>query len=492
MIRWRWLIGVAVLALSLPLLAERDQVRIELHLEPPHLDPTRTPAATVAEATYGNIFQGLTRINRDGEVEPLLAQRWTVSEDGLEYVFYLQPGVYFHNQQPFTPQVAVFSLKRLLDPEAGNPQRSLFSSIREVTPLGRDRLRVRLHRPDSLLLFRLGLSAAVMVEPKSVANNPNHPVGTGPYAVASWDQGRLLELRAFPHYWRDQPPIRHAVISFTSNRLELEASLAEGEVDFYPNISPMEAVVRLATRGDYRVNDGVTEGQTLLVFNHAHPALADIRVRRAINHAVDKRALLLAFPTASPALIGSHFSPLHPAYVDLVDFYPHDPARARALLAEAGYEQGLTLRLKVPPPLYARQLSLHLAEQLEAVGIEIDMQRIGWPDWLEQVFTDRDYDLTLVAHVEPLDMDIYARENYYFNFDSETFRQLWQAIETSQDEAERNRLLGKAQVYLAEAAAQVFLHIKPQQSIRKKGLRGFWENAPVPAVILEELYWETP
>jgi len=479
-----------LLFLSFPLLAGKDSVRIELHLEPPHLDPTLTPSATVAEATYNNVFQGLTRINREGEVKPLLAMDWEVSDDGLQYVFHLQPGVVFHNQQPFTAEVAAFSLRRLLDPEAGNPQRNLYSSIREINPQGRHRLEVLLHRPDSLLLFRLGLSAAVMVEPSSVENNTQHPVGTGPYEVVSWQPGQPLELQAFPNYWHPPPTIRRASISFTSNRIELEASLADGEVDFYPNISPMSSLKRLADRGDYQINDGVTEGQTLLVFNHAHPALADRRVRRAINHAVDKRRLLGIFPKASPALIGSHFSPLHPAYVDLVDFYPHSPDEARKLLKEAGYAQGLKLRFKVPPPLYAQQLSLYLVDDLERVGIQVDLERISWTEWLQQVFRESDYDLTVIAHVEPLDMDIYARDDYYFNFKSETFQALWQQIETTQDEALRNQLFAQAQKYLAEQAAQVYLHIKPQQSIRKVGLEGFWQNAPVPAVVISELYWE--
>jgi peptide/nickel transport system substrate-binding protein len=475
---------------SLPLLANKEEVRIELHLEPPHLDPTLTPAATVAEATYNNIYEGLTRINREGEVEPLLAQGWDVSADGLRYDFYLQPGVVFHNQQPFTAEVAAFSLRRLLDPEAGNPQHNLYSSIREINPRGRHRLELVLNRPDNLLLFRLGLSAAVMVEPNSAATNKEHPAGTGPYEFIAWKAGEALKLQAFPNYWHDQPEIRRASLTFTSNRIELEASLTDGEVDFYPNISPMASVKRLADRADYQINDGVTEGQTVLVFNHAHPALSDLQVRRAINHAVDKRRLLKIFPKASPTLIGSHFSPMHPAYVDLVDFYPYDPDKARKLLKEAGYARGLKLNFKVPPPLYAQQLSLYLMDDLEAVGIQVELQRISWTDWLQEVFQDKDYDLTIIAHVEPLDMDIYAREDYYFNFQNETFRKLWQQIETTQDEAARNQLFAQAQYHLAEQAAQVFLHIKPQQSIHKVGLKGFWQNAPIPAVVISELYWD--
>ncbi|WP_114416314.1 ABC transporter substrate-binding protein [Marinospirillum perlucidum] len=487
----RLVLGLVILLLAWPLQANRDPLHVELHLEPPHLDPTLTPASTVAEATYGNIFQGLTRINRDGEVEPLLARDWILSPDGLTYTFHLREGVHFHNGRLLTPEVVVFSLERLLDPAGGNSQRELYASIRKVEALAAQRVRIELHYPDSLLLFRLGLSAAVLVEPDSAETNTEQPVGTGPYRVTHWDAAKnRLNLYAFADYWGDKPAISEALITFTSNRVELEASLLEGQIDLYPNISPMDSVVRLTERGDYVINNGVTQGETLLVMNHAHPALADRRVRQAINHAIDKRELLNIYPRANPPLIGSHFSPLDAAYVDLVDYYPYDPGRARDLLLEAGYAQGLTLRFRVPPALYAQQASLYLADYLEAVGINIQLERVTWPQWLEEVFNEQRYDLTVIAHVEPLDLDIYAREDYYFNYVSEDFQQLWQAITREADPVQRQLLLGQAQELLAADAVHVFLHIKPQQSIRKKGLRGFWINAPVPAVMLEELYWE--
>ncbi|WP_177203436.1 ABC transporter substrate-binding protein [Marinospirillum celere] len=479
-----------LVVLFMPTLAVADRVRIELHLMPPHLDPTLTPSATVSEATYNNIYQGLTRINRHGEVKPNLASSWEVSEEGRVYTFTLQPGVRFHNGQPFNAEVAAFSLERLLDPATQNPQRHLFAHIQEIQVVSLLRLQIRLQRPDNLLLFRLGLAAAVMVEPESADNNSRHPIGTGPYEFVSWLEGQPLELAAFQNYWGAQPRIQRASISFTSNRIELEASLSEGAIDLYPNISPLESVVRLASRGDYVLYDGLSEGQTLLAFNHQHPALVDRRVRRAINHAVDKKGLLDIYPKSNPPLIGSHFSPLHPAYLDLSDRYPYDPGKAKKLLAEAGYASGLELTFKVPPPLYARQASLHLSAYLEAVGIRLDVQRVSWSKWLDEVFYGKNYDLTVVAHVEPFDIDIYARDDYYFNYHNPGFDQLWKQIEQEQDEAKRNHLLQQTQLLLAEDAAHVFLHIKPQQSIRKKNLKGFWENSPVPAVILEELYWE--
>lgn len=469
--------------------AHASSVTIDRQIQPPHLDPTLTPSASTAEVTHLNVLQGLTRIDRHGQVNPCLATSWTVRDDGLAITFRLREGVRFHDGSAFDAETVRFSLRRLLDPDAGNPQRQLYQAIDRVEALGRHRVRLHLNRADSLLPFRLALSAAVIVHPDSVSGNHEAPVGTGPYMVSPWNGG-AVRLRHFPDYWGAAPAIRRAAFTFTANRLELENSLSEGRVDLHADASPLRTHVQLALRGDYRILEGSGEGEVILAMNHSHPALADRRVRRALSHAIDRDALLSIYSGTTPERIGSHFSPRHPAYVDLTGRYPHDPERARALLAQAGHDSGLELTLTLPPPIYAERGGLHIASDLEAVGIRVTVERLGWGQWLEEVFNRSEYHLTLISHVEPFDIGIYARPDYYFNYDSPAFRQLWERIERSQEIAARNELLGEAQRLLAEDAVNVFLYMKPQHSIHRTGLKGVWKNAPIPAVVLEEMYWE--
>ena len=484
---WYGLVVLGLLAF-VGVASASEEVRVELQLRPPHLDPTLTPSATTAEAMHLNVFQGLTRIDREGQVQPALASHWRTSGDGRQLILGLQPDITFHDGQPFTAESAAFSLERLLDPEAGNPQRHLFSAIERVEVAGPYRLRLHLSRPDALLPFRLGLSAAVMVHPYSAATNAERPVGTGPYRVDGWRRDEL-HLSAYPGYWQASPAISRGIFTFTANRLEMENALAEGLIDLYPDGSTLLSHPQLSLRSDYVMQDGLSEGQVIVALNHARPPLDDLRVRRALSHAVNRQALLSIYPSAEPPVIGSHFSPLHPAYVELAERYPHSPKRARELLAEAQAE-GLELTLTLPPTIYAERASLFIASDLEAVGIRVRLERLSWQEWLERVFTNRDYALTLVAHVEPFDLDIYARDDYYFNYRSETFRALWERIEAAQEESERHALLGEAQRHLAEEAVNVFLFMKPQQAIYKANLGGVWQNAPIPAVPLEELYWK--
>lgn len=476
--------------LAVPGDASQALLRVELQLEPPHLDPTLTASSTVAEALHLNVFQGLTRIGRHGEVQPALASRWEVSEDGLVYRFVLRSDVLFHHGKAFDSGVAAYSLRRLLEAENANPQRHLFRAIRHVEEVGTHELRIELEQPDALLPFRLALSAAVIVHPDTVHTNRTHPVGTGPYRFVGWERKEGVRLRVFEAYWGELPAIREALFTFTPNRVELENLLSEGAIDLYPDASSLTAHMPLMQRADYEIQDGLSEGEVLLAMNHGRALFQDIRVRRALSHAVDREALLAIYPSIDPPLIGSHFSPRHPAYVDLSQRYPHDPERALELLTEAGVAGKARITLTIPPTQYAEQSSLYIASDLEAVGFEVELQRVSWGEWLRQVFTERDYDVTVIAHVEPMDIDIYARDDYYFNYHSETFRELWSRIEAQQDPAERHRLLAEAQRHLAEEAVHVFLFLKPQQAIRKSNLQGVWSDAPIPAVVLEELYWE--
>ncbi|GHE20014.1 ABC transporter substrate-binding protein [Halomonas urumqiensis] len=469
--------------------AASDAVQVELQLQPPHLDPTQTASATTAEAMHLNVFQGLTRIDREGRVQPALARHWAVADDGRSIRFELRRGVLFHDGEVFDAHSAAFSLERLVNETSDNPQHHLFQAIQAVEVIDEDEIELILSRADALLPFRLGLSAAVMVHPASAGDNRQQPVGTGPYRFVGW-RDDTLHLEVFDGYWGQRPPISEAVFHFTANRLELENGLNEGLIDIYPDGSSLGSYLQLAQRHDYVIEDGISEGEVILALNHAHAPFADRRVRRALAHAIDRQAMLDIYPGNKPPLIGSHFSPLHPAYVDLADRYPHDRERARALLEEAGVADSLALTLSLPPTIYAELGGLYVASDLEAVGIKVELERLTWGEWLSQVFTRHDYQMTLVSHVEPLDIDIYARDDYYFNYHSAEFRALWQAIESTADEAKRHRLMARAQRLLADEAVNVFLFMKPHQSIRKTGLKGAWGNSPIPALVLEELYWE--
>lgn len=480
---------LCLLAAPHPAFAARDSIRVGIQLEPPSLDPTGTASSSTGKITYGNIFEGLTRIDRDGKVRPLLARSWEISPDGLTYAFTLQPDVRFHDGSRLTPETVVFSLKRLGSGLASNPQKELFEDITGVAQTGPDTVTITLSEPNPDLLFNLGLPAAVIVHPKTAAANKTQPVGTGPYAFKKWIKGDRLVLEAFPGYWGKAPAIRRAAFIFTPSRMEMESALAEGLVDGYQDGSGHNLFEKFALRRDYVITKGFNEAEVLLAINNGKPPFNDLRVRRALAHAIDKRTLKEDPDLNAGQLIGSHFSPHDPAYVDLANRYPYDPAKARELLAQAGVPPGFEVTIAVPPTSYAQISSFHIASQLEAVGLRVRLIKMTWAEWMSRVFTARDYDLTVICHVEPRDIHIYAKDDYYFNYDNGKFKKLWKRIKHTQDEAARNKLLGDAQRMLADDCVNVFLYMKPQHGIWKSDLAGAWVNAPIAVQVLSDMHW---
>jgi peptide/nickel transport system substrate-binding protein len=224
--------------------------------------------------------------------------------------------------------------------------------------------------------------------------------------------------------------------------------------------------------------------------NNTRKPLDDIRVRRAIAHAVDRRAVVDGAMFGYGTPIGSHFAPHHPAYVDLTGRYGYDPARAKALLAEAGHGSGLKLTLKLPPPSYARRGGEIIAAQLAQVGIEAEIIPVEWAQWLEQVFRGTDYDLTIVSHTEPMDIGIYARDTYYFNYKSAAFQDVIAKLNAAVEDKARYALMADAQKTITEDSVNVFLFQLAKHGVWDAKVKGLWENSPVQANDLTGVYWK--
>ena len=463
----------------------KDTVTLGQVLEPPHLDPTAGAAAAIDEIVYANVFEGLTRIAADGSVQPQLATSWEVSPDGLAWTFHLKQGVTFHDGTGFDSTDVKFSLERALAEDSVNAQKGLFEPIAAVETPDPATVVIRLERPTGLLPWNLAWGDAVIVAPESAADNRTRPVGTGPFQFTEWRQGDRLVLSR-----REGADVALSQVTFRfiADPAAATAALMAEDVDGYLNFPAPEALPQFEADPRFAVVIGTTEGETLLAINNRRQPLDDVRVRRAIGHAIDRQALIDGAMMGYGQPIGSHFSPSHPAYVDLTSRSAHDPELARRLLAEAGVGD-LKLTIKLPPPSYARRSGEIIQAQLAEVGIQAELVPVEWAQWLEQVFANKDYDLTIVSHTEPLDIGIYARDDYYFNYRNPDFQALMARIEGTADEAERNTLYGQAQEMLAADAVNGFLFELPKQGVWNARLEGMWANAPIQATDLTGVRW---
>jgi peptide/nickel transport system substrate-binding protein len=336
----------------------------------------------------------------------------------------------------------------------------------------------------------MGWGEAAIVSEASAPTNMENPIGTGPFKFQNWARGSAVTLVRNDEYWGTPAFLERAEFRFVPDAAAAVPALLSGDVQAFSNMPAGDALPQVQGDARFEVVIGSTEGETILSINNAKEPFNDLRVRQAISHAINREQVIAGAGTGGLGTpIGSHFAPHHPAYVDLTGTYPFDPDRARALLAEAGVAEGTAITLKLPPPTYARDGGQVVAAQLRNIGFEVEIIPLEWPQWLEQVFTGKDFDLTIISHVEPMDIDIYSRDDYYFQYQSEPFDELFAELTVTTDEARRYELYGDAQRILAEDAANGFLFQLPKVGVWDKRLEGMWENWPLSVAPLGEVRW---
>jgi peptide/nickel transport system substrate-binding protein len=490
----------------------RTDLNIGLVLEPPSLDPTAEAAAAVDEVVYANVFEGLTRFAPDGSILPALAESWEISADGLTYTFKLHAGVTFHDGTSFDAEDVKFSLERINAEGSLNAQKALYADIASVEVVDPTTVKVVLSKPNGGLIYNLAWGDAVMVAPESVATNGTKPVGTGPFKFAERRPGDAIVLSKYDGYWGKPVALERATFRYIADPAAALAALQAGDVDTFPNFPAPEMVGVLQTDPRFRVVVGATEGETILTMNNGKPPLDNIKVREAIAHAIDRQAIIDGAMFGFGVPIATFFPPTNVDYVDLSALSNYDPDKSKALLAEAGVGP-VSLTLHLPPAPYARRGGEIVAEQLRAVGINVQVINVEWAQWLSpEVFLpspcpgavgkdgkppayDKScpatftYDLTIVSHTEPNDIGLFARDDYYHAYHSDAFKAIMAELAVTADPAKRSELLKAAQTRIAEDYVVAFLFELAKVGVEDARLNGMWENAPTQATDITGVSW---
>lgn len=469
-------------------MAAPPELRIGVALEPPVLDPTAGAAEAIDIVVYQNIFEGLTQIDQNGGVQPDLAKSWTISPDGLTYTFALQSGVTFHDGTNFDANDVKFSFDRINAPDSQNAHKEFFADIDSVTVTDPQTVTIKLKKPSGQFLFDIGRGDAVIVAPESAANNATQPIGTGPFAFVQWDKGSRVVMERYEPYWGKRAEISRASFVFISDTGAMTNALLSGDIDGVNNFDSA-AVDVFKADPRFKVLVGTTEGETVLSTNNKKPPFDNLKVRQAMAHAIDRKALIDGATNGYGVPIGSHFAPHNPWYVDLTGTYPYDPAAAKKLLAEAGFADGFTATVKLPPVAYARLSGQILASQFAAIGIKLTLINVEWAQWLDEVYSKHDYDLSIVSHVEPFDIGIYAKPDYYFGYDNPKFNALIETLNGTTDDAKRKELAIEAQTILAQDAVNGYLFELPQIGVWNAKLEGMWPNSPIEGEVLKDVHW---
>ncbi|MGR3505853.1 MAG: ABC transporter substrate-binding protein [Paracoccaceae bacterium] len=468
----------------------KTDIVVGMQLEPPHLDPTSAAAGAIDEVLYANVFEGLTRFGPDGAVNPGLAESWEISEDGTVYTFKLREGVTFHDGSTMDAEDVKFSLDRARAADSANAQKALFAGITDVEVVDPQTVKVTLEAANGSFLFNMAWGDAVIVAPESIENIKTNPVGTGAFKFDNWVQGDRIDIVKNPDYWGEPAKLDRATFKFISDPTAAFAAVMAEDVHAFVGFPAPENLPQFDADPRFQVLIGSTEGETILSTNNKQAPFDDVRVRKALAHAIDRQAIIDGAMFGYGTPIGTHFAPHHPDYVDLTANSAYDPELAKSLLAAAGFADGFTTTLKLPPPAYARRGGEIIASQLRAVGIETEISNLEWAQWLEQVFTGKDFGLTIVSHTEPMDIGIYGNPEYYFQYDDADFQQIMTDLTAESDPAARSALMKQAQEKISADYVNGYLFQLAALRVANAKVVGLWENMPTQANDLTAVYWQ--
>ena len=424
---------------------------IRLVLEPGNLDIRETAGAALDQILIDNIYQGLVSRTPEQDIVPALAEDWTVSDDALTYTFTLREGITFHDGQELTPQDVVWSLTtRKNTPEWADSRR--LANVATIAANGQD-IVLTLAQPDSSLLWNLTGRAGLVLKEGDTVEYQTKANGTGPFTLAEWRQGDSITFDRNDEYWGDEAQVVEVVFDYIpDNQAALNAALA-GEVDA---VTGFDANLKeqVEATGDFSLVLGQSTDKGTLAFSQTSGPLADQRVRQAIRQAIDHDAFVEALGAGE-----TEYGPipsLDPGHEDLADLAPYDPEAAEALLAEAGADD-ITLTLTIPS-FYPTTIAQILVSDLAEVGITLEVNSVDFSTWLNDVYVNKDYDLSFVLHTEARDFENWANPEYYFTYDNPEVTRLFDESLAAVDEAEAAELLAQAARIVSEDAAGDWLY----------------------------------
>ena len=485
-------LGFAMSGLAGPSAAwgQASSLVVQITAEPPGLDLTAVTASATATVVFYNVQEALVKVDAQGRLVPWLAERWHTT-DNLYYTFFLKKGVRFHNGRELTAEDVKFVLDRARNPESKHPHVKQYEDIANIQVRDSYTVTIALKRMNAMFLYNLARQGSVIYPRDAVDQLKSQPIGTGPFMLERWDRGdRIVFKRHADYHVKGLPRLERATFRFIPDANAALAALQAGDIDVMAFGLGPESVEVVRRAPNLQLIQGETTSDVILALNNSRKPFSDVRVRRALTHAIDKAEVVKGAMFGFGRVLGSNVDPLNPYFVDMAKAVPHDPARAKQLLAEAGYPNGFDAVLKVPPQYpYTVRTGEVLVEQLAKVGVRVKLEQIEWGQWIERIYKNADYEMTIIGHAEAWDAGNYANPNYYFRYDSPRFQAVFQESEATLDDQKRRDLYAQLQKIMADEAPVVWLYVYPRLVAAKKGVQGIWKDLPTPAMDLSEISW---
>ena len=439
------------------------------------LDPHLATAAGTKEVLF-NIYEGLVKAQPDGSLQPAVAQSYEISDDGTVYSFVLRDGVKFHDGTSVTVQDVKYSIERCAGLDGAEALLPAFSSIKEVIVDGYE---IKIRLKESNTEFLAYLTAAIV--PKHVEDLNATPVGTGPYKYVSRSPQENVVLTRFDDYWGDKAYIRDVTLKIISNPDTIVMSLEGGSVDMFARVNTVQ--MDQISKDKFTVYEGTMNLVQAMYLNNAVKPFDDVRVRQALCYAIDPQEIMNYVSDGAGTELGSSMFPAFSKYYmeELNHTYDRDINKAKELLAEAGYADGLSFTLTVPSN-YTQHVDTAqvLAGELKEAGVEVKIQEIEWNSWLTDVYSGRNFEATVVG-VDAANLTassllsrfVSDASNNFCNYSNEDYDAAYQRAMTATDDASKTAAFKDCERILSATAANVYIQDLPEFVVLSNKFTGY-------------------
>jgi peptide/nickel transport system substrate-binding protein len=466
----------------------KDSAVLGFGAEPANLDFTTTDGAAIPQLLLDNVYQGLVRLDDSGKIVPELAKSWDVSSDGKTYTFNLEKGVTFSDGEKFDADAVKFSIDRVKSTAWTVSLKSYMSVVDSVDVVSPTKVKVTLTAPSNDWLFRMTTRIGAMFAPKGVSDLKTKPVGTGPYVVSKFNRGDSVVLTTRKGYWGTEPKLKTVTFKYFKDANAENSALQSGSINGIIALASLDTLSQFADKSKYTVVKGGTNAEVVLSMNNASGVFTDLKVRQAVEYAIDRKSLVKSAVAGYGTLIGSMVPPTDPWYQDLSNAYPYNPAKAKKLLADAG-ATGATIRFRVPNLANVTAAAQIVQSDLNAVGFKVTIDTLDFPaEWLAQVFNGHDFDMSIINHVEARDIATYANPKYYWGYDNAEFQGLVKSADAG-TAAEQVTDMKKAAKLLSDDAVSDWLYLAQSVNVKDAKLDGLPKNQLGDSFNVTELSW---
>lgn len=448
-------------------------------------DPAKTK---IGEEYIQNflIYSGVTEIDRDGKLKPDLAESWTASDDVKTWTFKIRKGVKFHHGREVDAEDVKVTIARVIDKATGSVARVNFEIIDTMEVIDSHTIRFMLKAPYAGFAEVLSDRQARVVPRDKLETIGQEPIGTGPFKFKSYRPADRVELvKNLDYFVAGTPKLDAITFRIMPESAAQVTALETGEVDLVWNL-PLESIEGFKKNANVVVDSIATSTWDGVIMNAAHKPYDDVRIRRAVAMALDKKALVEAALYGHGSVTHTMISPAHPYYNKDIAIGEPDIAGAKKLLAEAGHPNGFKTTIFVPSGRPARErVGIAVKELLRPVGIEVDIQRVPWDKFVKDIEGKEAFYVDGFFSRPTIDTSIYpwyhskgSWNTVLWNYKNEAMDTILDAARGAKSDDERGRLYKEFQALAVKEPAGVIPYVLNHVNAYRKNVKAF-QSSPM-------------